>query len=163
MARGAKKYSDERQGDLFSQAEQLFPVRRPAGVRGLDISLRIKSALGVAMKESEKSAAVIAAEISEMTGRDLTTDALYAYTAASKPEHEIGITRFVAFVEATGANWLIDVLAEPFGLTVMEGREAHFAQLGLMKQQHQKMSEKIKDMERLLRADPVQPSPRRRR
>lgn len=92
MARAAKKSErDERQGDLFVSAE-LFPVRRPLEtMRPVDLSLRIKAGLARALRESPDSAEVIATRISEMTGRKLSGDGLYAYTAASKPEQDIGI------------------------------------------------------------------------
>lgn len=153
--RGAKRVANDRQGDLFAHAE-LYPVRAPEGqLRSGDLSLRIKTAMGRALKECPKSAFQIAAEIAEMTGRDLTTDALYAYTAPSKPEHEIGITRFFAFVRVTGANWLIDVLVEDLGLTVLEGREAHFAQRGLLEQQRRQLDEQIRLLDRELKDAPV--------
>lgn len=90
-----------------------------------------------------------------MTGRDLSADALYSYTAPSKPEHDIGITRFFAFVRSTGANWLIDVLAEDLGLTVLEGREAHFAQRGLLEQQFRQIKAEMDRMDAELAAKPV--------
>jgi len=160
-ARGAKRGTDGRQGDLFAHAE-LFPVRQPEGqLRSGDLSLRIKTAMGRALKQCPKSAHVIAAEISEMTGRELTADALYAYTAASKPEHEIGITRFFAFIRVTNANWLVDVLVEDLGLTVLEGREAHLAQRGLLEQQRRQLDEEIKRLDRELREAPVSVARRR--
>lgn len=161
MARPGKKPPRAGQGDLFSHAE-LYPVRRPdTGPRSGDLSLRIKSAMGRALKESPKSAHVLAAEIAEMTGRDLTADALYTYTAPSKPDHEIGITRFFAFVRATGANWLVDVLVEDLGLVVLEGREAHFAQLGLLLQQQSQTDEEITRLRAELAAKPVSVTRRR--
>lgn len=155
MTKLGKKQPPAGQGDLFAHAE-LYPVRRPeVGPRSGDLSLRIKTAMGRALKESPKSAHVVAAEIAEMTGRELTADALYTYTAPSKPDHEIGITRFFAFVRATGANWLIDVLVEDLGLTVLEGREAHFAQRGLLEQQRRQLEDEISRLDAELTAKPV--------
>ncbi|MCX5512244.1 hypothetical protein C3941_09245 [Kaistia algarum] len=143
------------QGDLFAAAE-LFPVRRPVErVRPVDLSLRIKTAMGEALKKSPKNAFAVAAEISEMTGRELTADALYAYTAPTKPEHDISLTRFVAFVRATGANWLWGVLVEDDGLIVLEGREAHLAQLGLLQQEQARITDQIKTLKGELKHAPV--------
>lgn len=164
MARGAKgaKKADRGQGDLFAFAE-MFPVRRPGGaLRGLDLSLRIKIAMGRALKTCPKNAYAVAAEISEMTGRELTADALYAYTAPTKPEHDISITRFVAFVRATEATWLWDVLVEDDGLIVLEGREAHLAQRGLLEQQVRQLQDQIKQLDRELKNEPVSVAVHRR-
>lgn len=152
----------EGQGNLFAYAEQLYPVRRPEGqLRSADLSLRIKMSMGRALRESPKSIEQIAGEISQLTGRTLTVDALYAYTAPSKPEHEIGITRFIAFVQATGANWVFDELAEPLGLVVLEGREAHFAQRGLLEQRRRELDDQIKKLDREMRDAPVSVARRR--
>jgi hypothetical protein len=142
------------QHDLFTSP--LFPVRqRTERVRPVDLSLRIKTALGQALKECADSVTIIAARMSELTGREITADALYAYTAPSKPEHDISITRFVAFVRATGAAWLYDVLVEDEGLIVMEGREAHLAQLGLLQQERGRLDSTIAFLKRELKERPV--------
>lgn len=153
----------EGQGDLFASGE-LFPVRRPVeNSRPVDLSLRIKTAMSQALKASPESAAILAARIGEMTGRELTVDALYAYTAASKPEHDMGLTRFVAFVRATGAFWLWDLLVEDDGLVVLQGREAKLAQLGHLRQARQQIDDELKTLEREIRAEPIDVAARRQR
>lgn len=162
MAKAAKG-RDKTQGDLFAHAE-MYPVRQPAtAMRPLDLSLRIKSAMGRALKECPRNATQVAASITEMTGREITADALYSYTAPTKPEHEIGITRFVAFVRATGATWLWDVLVEDDGLIVLEGQEAHLAQRGMLEQQFRQLQEEIRTLDRKLREEPVAVASHRRR
>lgn len=144
------------QGDLFSA--DLYPVRvRTARVGALDLTLRIKSAMGEALKACPDSATIVAARMSELlpAERALTPDALYAYTAPSKPDHVMDIDRFVAFVRATGANWLYDLLVEDEGLIVMEGREAHLAQLGLARQEAARLKQTVRFMERELTRNPV--------
>lgn len=150
-----------RQGELFSAAG-MFPVRRAAcGARAVDLSLRIKTAMGRALKECPDSAAIVAARISELSGREITADALYSYTAPSKPEHDIGIVRFVAFVRATGAAWLWDELLADDGLLVLQGREAKLAELGHLEQEEQRLAKARKALRRELQLDPVEVRPRR--
>lgn len=159
MARSAGKQTrnNGNQADLFEAGEDLFPVRRPAapGTRPVDLSLRIKTAMGQALKECADSATIVAARIAELTGRELTADALYAYTAPSKPEHDIGIVRFVAFVRATEAYWLWDELVRDDGLTVLQGREAKLAQLGALAQEKQRVARREREIQRELQANPV--------
>lgn len=152
--RAGGRRSDD-QGDLFASVD-LFPVRRPVdALRPVDLSLRIKTAMGRALKECPDSAAIVAARIAEMTGREITADGLYAYTAASKPDHDMGITRFVAFVRATAAPWLWDELVRDDGLMVLAEREALFAQAGLLRQEQARIGVKLKEIERDLAAEPV--------
>lgn len=154
-ATSSRTGEDPRQPSLFGAGE-VFPVRRPAErYRPLDLSLRIKTALSQALKECPDSAAVIAARMSELLGREQSVDMLYAYTAASKPEHDIGISRLVAFIRATGARWIYDIIVEDDGLLVIEGRESKLAQLGLMQQEAARLQEQVRILQRELRDAPV--------
>lgn len=144
------------QGDLFEHAEQLFPVRRPTEtVRPVDLSLRIKTAMGQALKECPDNAGVIAARMSEVLGRRISTDTLYTFTAPSKQDRQIGLIEFVAFVRATGAIGLWDLLVEDDGLVVLQGREAKLAQLGHMRQQSKELADTMRTLERELQDEPV--------
>jgi len=152
----------EGQGELFAEGE-FFPVRRPVETsRPVDV-LRIKSAMGEALKAHPESAEIIAAKISAMTGRSLTAFALYSYTAPSRDDHDIGLSRFVAFVRVTGAYWLWDLLVEDDGLTVLQGREAKLAQLGLLQQEKDRIDGAVRQLKRELGDAPVQPTSRRPR
>lgn len=151
----------EGQGELFAQGE-FFPVRRPVETsRPVDV-LRIKTAMGEALKAHPESAEIVAARIAALTGRPLTTWALYSYTAPSRDDHDIGLTRFVAFVRVTGAYWLWDMLVEDDGLTVLQGREAKLAQLGHLQQQKQQIDDAVRNLKRELGHEPVDVVPRGR-
>jgi hypothetical protein len=152
--------ADERQGSLFPA---LYPVRRPTATPQTVDCLKIQLALGQALKDCPESAAIVAARIAEMTGRPLTAAALYTYTAGSKPEHDMGISRFVAFVRATGARWLWDMLVADDGLIVMEGREAKLATYGLLSQERQRIDAQLRELKSELEADPVPVANVRRR
>ncbi|WP_020185914.1 hypothetical protein [Methylopila sp. 73B] len=161
--RPASKRATEGQGDLFVQAADLFPVRRPeTGPRAVDLSVRVKTAMGQALKECPDSATVVAARMTEISGREITADALYTYTAPSK-EHDMGIVRFVAFVRATGATWLWDLLVEDDGLVVLEGREAKLAQLGYVEQEQQRLQALSREIRKTLQKEPVSVAVRARR
>lgn len=164
MARRASKH-DGTHPDLFAGIDpaELFPVRRPADpCRPLDVSLRIKTALGRALKECPDSANVIAARMSDILGRDQSVDMLYAYTAPSKPEHDIPVTRLIAFIRATGATWLYDEIVQDEGLIVMGGREARLAQYGYLKQERAAIEAQLKTIEKELSSEPVRGSGARR-
>ena len=159
-----RRHPIEGQADLFVSHQELFPVRRPHDTtRPVDLSLSIKTAMGQALKECQDSAPVIAARITEMTGREMTTAALYSYTAPARDDHNIDIIRFKAFVRATGAFWLWDMLVEDDGLVVLEGREAKLAQLGHLKQEQMRLGEALRGLERELGEQPVSVRSRRPR
>lgn len=152
---GGKRKNQPGQGDLFAE-RALFPVRqRTETLAPLDVSLKIKTALGKALKEYPEPASIAAARMSEIIGRQITEAALYSYTAPTKPEHDIGIMRLKAFVRVTGATWLWDLIVEDEGLTVMEGEEAHLAQLGHLEHERQQLEARIRDLRRDLKKKPV--------
>lgn len=156
-----KPKAPEGQADLFAVPD-LFPVRRPVERSRAVNTLAIKMALGEALKAHPESADIVAAKIAEMTGRSLTAFALYSYTAPSKDDHDIGLSRFVAFVRVTGAYWLWDMLVEDDGLTVLQGREAKLAQLGHLEQQHRQLTDDLRKLKRELGNAPVEVKHRRR-
>lgn len=161
MAAKPRQSPSDDQADLFGHGD-LFPVRHRADtVRTLDLSLKIKTALGRALRECPDKAEVIAQRMTDLMGREITPDALYAYTAPSKPEHEISLVRFVAFVRVTGATWLYDVLVEDEGLIVMEGEEARLAHVGLLHQQHSQLVAQLERVEREMKERPVRITRRR--
>jgi hypothetical protein len=148
----------EGQGDLFAQAAAAyFPVRHAIehGARSPDLSLRIKTALGKALKECPESGDIIAARMSELLGQRLSGHTLYTYTAPSKTDRQISLMEFVAFVRVTQAFWLWDVLVEDDGLVVLQGSEAKLARLGYMRQQLGALSDDVKALERELHLAPV--------
>lgn len=165
MGGGRKKTDPGRQGELFA-ASTLFPVREPAKLfDAMDVSLKIKTGLGLALKEYRErhgeSAAIIAAKMSEIVGCRITEAALYSYTAPAKPDHDIGIVRLKAFIRVTGATWLWDLILADDGLTVLTGSESLLAQLGQMEQDKQQLTEQITTLRRALKARPVEVAARR--
>lgn len=153
--RRAKGRRRRMQHDLFGGG-RLFPVRRRESTpRAVDLTLRIKSAMGRALKECPDSIDVVAAKVSELTGRRLSADALYAYTAPSKRDHVIDAARLMAFTRATGANWLWDELLADEGLIVLEGEQARLAELGALRQEQQRLNAAVRAAEKALNAAPV--------
>jgi hypothetical protein len=134
------KRGDDRQSDLFR-------VRRPAPLERAVNDLLIKTAMGVALKESSKSAKAIAAAITKLTGKKLTATALYRLTAPSN-DHHISLVRFIAFVRATEAWWLWDAILEADGLAVFEGRDARLAEIGKLERDREALNARIRDLRR---------------
>ena len=150
-------------GDLF--AGDFFPVRIQRDLPGVDWSLRLKTALGRALKECPKSAPDVAAEMTKLLPPEqaITGDALYGFTAPSKPDHQMSILRFKAFARVTGATWLWDLLIEDEGLTIIEGREAHLAELGALQQEQARIDARTRALKAELARDPVRLGTRGRR
>jgi hypothetical protein len=133
---GAKRHPD--QADLF-EVHNAFPVRAPSDLlRARDFNRRIAMAMSQAIKESPRTRAEIAEEMTLQLAYDegaVTEGMINAYTSPGRESHTISLVRFVAFVRATGCTWLWDVVLHDEGLEILEGEEAHLARAALLQKQ----------------------------
>jgi len=139
------------QFDLFEEA--VFPVRTP--VTSIDIDRfrsRVKRAMARAIRESKYDRPTIAARMAQyLRQENVSKSTLDAYTAESKSTHDISLVRFRAFVRATDAPWLWDVVVSEDGLTLLQGDEARLAEIARLQQEQKLIGRQLKS----LRSTPV--------
>ena len=91
----------------------------------------VSRALSRALKELGRPRAEVAAEIAELLEEPHFSEAmLNNYTAESKVAHNISLKRFMAFVQANGAAWLLDPLAGQVGWRGGQDRGVWGARVG---------------------------------
>ena len=139
------------QMDMF--LEPVFPVRAPASRLDVDrFRARLCRAMARAIRECPFDRPTIAARMAQYLGlAGISKAMLDAYTAESKAGHDISVLRFSAFVHATGATWLWDVVVADHGATLLIGDEARLAEVARLQQEQ----EEIKAQLRRLRSAPV--------
>lgn len=139
-----KAHPDQR--DLFEKP--VFPARKAS--EGVDIGRfrsKLKRAMAKAIRECPHDRHVVALRMAQTLGLDTFSKAtLDAYTAESKDTHDISLVRFAAFVRATGANWLWDEIVASEGLTVLQGDEAHLAEIGRLQQAQADIAKKLRSL-----------------
>ncbi|HEV2501640.1 MAG TPA: hypothetical protein VGV39_01105 [Mesorhizobium sp.] len=139
------------QFDMFEEA--IFPVR--AAAERIDLQrfrAKLKRAMAEAIRQCPYERPVIAARMAQYLGLPSISKAtIDSYTAESKAAHDISIPRFKAFVRATGAVWLWDMVVSEDGLTLLEGDEARLAEIALLQQEQRVLTRRLK----ALRAVPV--------
>lgn len=137
--------------DLFQ--EPLFPVRaRSERIDPSRFRARLKRAMARAIRECPLDRATIAARMAQYLGiASISRAMLDAYTAESKEGHDISLVRFKAFVRATDANWLWDLVVAEEGLTLLEGDEARLAEIARLQQEQRALAAELK----ALRSVPV--------
>ena len=145
----SKRHPD--QFDLFQAP--LFPVR--ARAEQIDMARfrsKLKRAMAQAIRECPYDRPTIAARMAQYLGlASISKASLDAYTAESKEGHDISLIRFKAFVRATGAVWLWDMVVSEDGLTLLEGDEARLAEIARLQQEQREIAASIKS----LRSTPV--------
>ena len=138
--------------DLFKKP--VFEARIKDGPVDLDrFRARIKRAMSRAIRESGFDRRTVALRMANHLGLErLSKTTLDAYTAESKETHDISLVRFAAFVRATNAPWLWDLILSQDGLTILEGEEPRLAEIARLEQERQGINAEL----RKLRARPVQ-------
>lgn len=134
---------DPLQMDFFS--EPTFPVRTPVQQIDLDrYRAKIKRAMARAIRQCQYDRPTIAARMSLYLGVNVSKAMLDSWTAESKRAHDMTIPRFAAFAYATEAPWLWDEAAAMQGVTMLVGRQAQLAEIGLLQQEKQRVQREIK-------------------
>lgn len=123
MDNTTKRFPPKRQLDLLDAAS-------PEPTGSMNDGALVRGVLVEAIRNSGKSRAQIADEMSRLVGRAITQRMLDAYTAESREDHRWPGELTRAFCSATGDDRLLRVLAESAGLRVITDAESHLLELG---------------------------------
>lgn len=110
------------------------PTPTPPLAGGLDLDAALRAAICDAIKHCDLDRLGVAAEMSRLTGRNISKAMLDAYTGDSRDDHNFPFRYAAAFEVATGSYCLTQLLARQRGCTVLVGEEALLAELGRLEQ-----------------------------
>lgn len=94
----------------------------PEKVRAHSLRATLAKAVSLALKECGRTRDAIAEAVAEYLGEACPKSMLDAYASEAREEHTISVVRFIALMHATGDRRLLQMLAEPFGLAVIDAR-----------------------------------------
>lgn len=143
----ARKVRDSLTLDMFD-----VPVAIPALTGNLDLDLPLREALSDALKYADLNRWKVAAEMSRLTGREISKHMLDAYTAESRTDHNFPFRYAAAFEAVTGSYCLTNLLAKSRGCKVLVGDEALLAELGRIEQMEQEIRQQKTALKRYLGA-----------
>lgn len=126
----ARRMRDKLTLDIFDIPQE----PKPETGRG-DLDLPLREALSDALAHAEGDRHDIAAEMSRLTGRDISRYMLDAYTAESRADHNFPLRYAAAFEVATHSYCLTNLLAKARGCRVLVGDDALLAELGRIDRQ----------------------------
>ncbi|MBN4063443.1 hypothetical protein JYT79_01540 [Cardiobacterium sp. AH-315-I02] len=116
----------------------------------LDMDIPLRDALSDALKHCDHDRWQVAAEMSRLTGREISKHMLDAYTAESRADHNFPFRYAAAFEVATGSFCLTHLLAKVRGCEVLVGDEALFAELGRVEQMEAELKQQKIALKRYL-------------
>ncbi|KIX14966.1 hypothetical protein [Dethiosulfatarculus sandiegensis] len=131
----------------------LFNVPTPAPplTGNLDLDVPLRTALADALKHADDDRHKIAAEMSRLTGREVSKFMLDAYTAESRQDHNFPFRYAAAFEQATGSYCLTNLLAQARGCEVLVGEDALFAELGRIEKMETELKQQKAALKRFMR------------
>lgn len=116
---------DDKTLSLFDWVPPAAPAVRydaPEEVRAASLAATFIRGMAKAEEQSGKSREDIAAAMSGYLQQPVSKAILDQYMSEGREDYVINVVRFLAFMDATRDFRLLSLLAEPFGLAVIEKR-----------------------------------------
>jgi hypothetical protein len=124
----------------------------PEQVRGATLEARIARAVSVALQESKQPREEIAKQMGAWLGEKVSLNMLNAYASVARQDHPIGLSRFLALVQATGDRRLLELLAEMFGWAVIERRHLPLIEMAAVQERLDELHRTKEALRRAARA-----------
>lgn len=127
------------------------PVRfDDADVRAATLNGRLARAVSAALQGRDRAA--IARDMAAFLGVAISKAMLDAYASEARTDHVISLPRFVALLHATGDRRLLEMLAEPVGMTVIPRRHLAMIELAAVREQEDEIRRKRQALQRAAKA-----------
>lgn len=130
----------------------MFEVPQPAGKAPASMDYRSVVAHMVAemLKQAESDRYGVAAEMSRLTGREITKAMLDAYTSEAREAWNIPFWLAPALETACDSHMLSAWMADKRGARLMVGKEVLAAELGKLEQLRDEAAQKIRELKRIM-------------
>lgn len=130
------------------------PVARfePERVRAVSTRAVVCRAISDALRGTGQPREAIARRMSEFLGEEVSKHMLDAYASPAREEHTISVPRFLALLHATRDRRLLELLAEPFGWTVIERRYLPLIELAAVREHEDEVRRRAEALRRQARA-----------
>lgn len=107
-----------------------------------EFSFRVRASITRTMRKSKFLREQIADKMTELMGRKITASSIYNFSSESHHDHRFP-AEFVPFwIQATGDDSILRLLAEASGCQILSGQEAPYADLARLERQMQEIKRK---------------------
>ncbi len=103
--------------------EKLVEIEEKNIEKNFDVDMQIRRAMKKAIKQCPKSRIIIAAEMSELVGVQISEYMLNNWVAGSKNDYKIPASYIPAFCQVTGDISCLKIISNPLGVKVVENRD----------------------------------------
>lgn len=144
-----RRVLDNLTGDLF-EVVAAIPQPHPMNSGAWRFRIEIAHVMGAAIAACGKDRYQIAADMSRLLGREVSTNTLDKYTSEAAEEHIPNLETAIAFDAATGQLALVDLFAKKLGCRVLPGKESLVAELGRLEVMKSDIAKQEKAIKRAL-------------
>jgi hypothetical protein len=128
--------------DLLSWvAPQPVKAFAPERVRAASLSATLSRGVSEALKGRSRDQ--VAQEMSDYLGETISTNMLDKYASEAAAEHVVNMVRFIALIHATKDRRLLQLIAEPFGWSVVEQRHLDAIELAAALEERERLNGEI--------------------
>lgn len=121
------------------------PARASADLAGFERLIAAKVAR--ALKDDERSREVVAAEMTDLLGEEVTRWMLDAYASEARDNHNISAARFLALIAVTDRFDILDSAVRRIGAALLVGEEIMTAHLGHLQARLREIKTEIRKIE----------------
>lgn len=121
------------------------PAKASADLAGFERLIAAKVAR--ALKDDVRSRDVIAAEMTDLLGEEVSRFMLDAYASEARDNHNISAGRFLALVAVTERYDLLDAAVRRIGAALLVGEEIMTARLGHLQSRLREIKSEIRKVE----------------
>lgn len=146
---------NENQISLFDMIEEINPkkfAKEDYQIETKPLGLRIKDAIAEAIKNSGLKRYVIAGQMSESLGTEITESMLNTYTAESKEGYRMPAEYIPTFCRITGDYTVLEILVAASGGRMVKSEEIYFLEMGRIRQAEKLLQKKHRQLEKELLA-----------
>ena len=134
--------------DIETVEEKANEIKEKRIESNFDIDAQVRRAMGEAIKNVRKSRIIIAAEMSELLGVQISEHHLNSWTASSKEAYRMPAAYIPAFCEVTGDTTLLKIISAPLGVKVVENKDLMWLKYAKLRQLEKEIKAKKKAIEK---------------
>jgi len=123
----------------------------PRLIIGNSFSGRLARAISVTLESCGRSRDEVAGRMSAHFGRTISVNVLNAYASPMRESHDISVPRFDGLLAATGDRRLLEFIAEPHGLAVIDRRFLPMIELAAMTEHRRELEGRERALRRQVR------------
>ncbi len=140
-----RRVHDSATFDLFQVPVPIVPTPGTG-----NYAAQVSELVGAVLKDSPSDRYEIAAQMSRLSGDDVSKNMLDAWSSPARPDHNIPLYRVPLLEEVCHSHAFTDWLVHLRGGRVAYGREALDAQYGKLQRMRDKIQHDMRDLKRMM-------------